>query len=296
MKKVDVKIGLRCNNNCIFCVQANNKPIKNRNLKDIKKDLSDSRIRCQGVVFTGGEVTIRGDFFELVSFAKSLKYQTIQIQSNGRRFSSLSFAKKAIKAGATEFAISLHGFSANQHDSLTNAAGSFEQTCKGIQNLKKLKALVLTNTVINKNNYRSLPKIAKLLVKLDVDQFQLAFIHPMGNAWKNYHRMVPKISKVMPYVKKGLDVGIKAKKQAVTEAIPYCLMKGYEKHIAEKFIPETEVRGMSWQNTDNFTQIRQIFGKAKFNQCQECLFNIICEGPWKEYPDKYGNSEFIPIK
>lgn len=294
-KRVDIKTGFACNNNCRFCVQADNKLKGNRKLEDIKRDLEDSRQRCDGVVLTGGEVTIRKDFFDIVGYAKQMGYKTIQVQTNGRMFSSLDFCKKTIKAGATEFSPAVHGYCAEQHDFLTRAPGSFKQTIKGIKNLKSLGAYILTNTVIVKPNYRNAPEIARLLVKLNVDQFQLAFVHPMGNAWKNFDSMVPLISLAAPYMHKGLKIGLDAGKRVMTEAMPYCLMEGYEEYIAEKVIPHTEIKGAKHQNTENFTEVRKVQGKAKFLQCEKCKYNKICEGPWREYPEKRGNKEFMPI-
>ncbi len=295
-KRVDIKTGFSCNNNCRFCVQADNKCKGNRSFEDIKKDLEDSRQRCNDVVFTGGEVTIREDFFDIIKLAKNLGYESIQIQTNGRMFASLDFCKKAIEARANEFAIALHGCCSEQHDFLTRAKGSFKQTVRGIKNLKSLGALVLTNTVMTKPNYRNAPEIARLLVKIGVDQFQLAFVHPMGNAWENFDNIVPCISLAAPYIKKGLQIGIDAGKRVMAEAMPYCLMQGYEDYIAEKVIPETEIRGAKHQNTRNFTRQRQVYGKAKFPQCKECKYDTICEGPWKEYPKKRGNWEFKAVK
>ncbi|MBN2112455.1 radical SAM protein [Candidatus Woesearchaeota archaeon] len=295
-KRVDIKTGFICNNNCRFCVQADNKCKGNRSLEGIKKDLEDSRKRCEGVVLTGGEVTIRKDFLDIVEYAKSLGYKTIQIQTNGRMFSSLNFCKKAIKAGATEFSPAIHGYCAEQHDFLTRAPGSFRQTVQGIKNLKSLGQYVLTNTVVVKPNYRNLPDIAKLLVNLNVDQFQFAFVHPMGNAWNNFDSIVPSISLAAPYIHNGLQIGIDAGKKVMAEAMPYCQMAGYEAYISEKVIPETEIRGQKHQNTDSFTKQRKEKGKAKFPQCDGCGYNPICEGPWKEYPEKLGNKEFNTIK
>ena len=120
---------------------------------------------------------------------------------------------------------------------MTCAQGSFKQTVQGIKNLKKLNQYVLTNTVITSTNAKSLPKIAQLLVDLNVNQFQFAFLHIGGTAFKNKDWIVPKKSEIMKYIKKGLDVGIKANKRVMTEAIPYCLKQGYEDYIAEKIIP-----------------------------------------------------------
>jgi len=295
-KRVDIKTGFVCNNNCIFCVQADNKCTGNRPFKEIKEDLIEAKKRCTGVVLTGGEVTIRKDFFNIVKFAKETGYEKIQIQTNGRMFSSLDFCKKTIEAGATEFSPALHGYCKNQHDSLTESPGSFNQTIKGIKNLKSLGAYVLTNTVIVKSNYSSLPKIAKLLIKLDINQFQFAFVHPMGNAWKNFGNIVPRITLVKPYLHRALQMGINSKKKAMAEGMPYCFMQGYEQCISENTMPETEIRGKKFQNTNSFDKQRKEEGKVKFSQCKKCKYDSVCEGPWKEYSKKYGTKEFIPIK
>jgi len=295
-KRADIKTGFICNNNCRFCVQADNKCKGNRSFEEIKKDLIDSRKRCDGVVLTGGEVTIRKDFFDIIKLAKELNYKVIQIQTNGRMFASLDFCKKTIKAGATEFSPAIHGYCKEQHHYLTRSQGSFNQTIKGIKNLKSLGAYVLTNTVVVKPNYRNCPDIARLLVKLNIDQFQFAFVHPMGNAWRNFDGIVPCISTAAPYIHKGLQIGINAGKKVMAEAMPYCLMQGYEDYVAEKVIPETEVRGKKHQNTNNFTKQRQVYGKTKFEQCKKCKYDCVCEGPWKEYPKRRGSREFKPIK
>jgi MoaA/NifB/PqqE/SkfB family radical SAM enzyme len=296
MKRVDVKTGFLCNNNCRFCVQADNKSKGNRSFEEIERDLKDSRSRCEGVVLTGGEVTIRPDFLKLVCIAKQLGYRSIQIQSNGRMFSSMDFCKKTIEAGATEFSPALHGYCAEQHDYLTRAKGSFSQTVKGIMNLKSLGAYVLTNSVVVKPNYSTIPQLARLLVRLDVDQFQLAFVHPMGNAEKNFENIVPSISLAAPYVHESLRIGMKAGKIVMAEAMPYCLMEGFEEQVAERIIPDTEVRGKEHQNTDDFGKQRRALGKMKSPVCADCSYDRRCEGPWREYPERRGSDEFKPVK
>jgi len=296
MKRLDLKTGFLCNNNCLFCVQADNKCKGNRSFDELKKDMLDARKRCDSIVLTGGEISIRKDFFDIIKFAKKIGYINIQIQTNGRMFSSMNFCKKTIDAGATEFSPALHGYCAAQHDYLTRAPGSFNQVIKAIKNLKILGVKVLVNTVVVKSNYRNLPKIAKLLVNLKVDQFQFAFVHAMGNAGKNFDSIVPYVSLAAPYIHKGLQIGIDAGISVMAEAMPYCVMKGYEDYVAEKIIPSTEIKGKEFQNTKDFDTQRKVFGKTKFPKCKECKYFDICEGPWIEYPQKRGNEEFVPVK
>ncbi len=297
MYRVDIKIGFLCNNRCKFCVQGEKREIfGNKSKEEIKKNLKEAANKgIEGVVFTGGEPTLHQNFLELVKYAKFLKFEIIQIQTNGRQFAYRDFCEETIKAGATEFSPALHGPSAEIHDFLIDSPGSFEQTVRGIKNLKELGQTVLTNTVVTSRNYKYLHQIAKLLVKLRVDQFQFAFIHLGGRAWENRDWICPKFSKAMPYIKKGLDIGIKSGKRVMTEAVPYCLMQGYEDYIAEKIIPDARIYDADFV-IENYTDYRRTEGKARGENCKKCKYFKICEGPWKEYPQLFGWKEFKPIK
>lgn len=299
MKRIDIKVGFQCCNRCRFCVQGDKRyEFPDKNTNEIKKILKNSRKEAEGVVFTGGEPTMRPkELLKWVAYAKELGYSVIQIQSNGRSFSYLSYCKDVVKAGANQFALALHGSNAKIHDYLTRAPGSFEQTVQGIKNLKSLNQCVLMNTVITKPNYKDLPKIAKLLVNLRVNQFQFAFIHInkiIASDLKLMNEIVPKKSEVMPYVKKGLQIGIDAGIKVMTEAIPYCFMAGYEEYIAERIIPKTSVFDANLVLKD-YSQYRKNQGKLKGPECKKCKYYQCCEGPWREYPEIFGWSEFKPV-
>jgi hypothetical protein len=102
------------------------------------------------------------------------------------------------------------------------------------------------------------------------------------------------MSLIEPFVKRGLDVGIKAGKTVMTEAIPYCFMLGYEDYIAEKKIPDSKIYDYK-KIIEDFTFARRNEGKSKGPQCVTCQYNKICEGPWREYPQNFSWSEFKPV-
>lgn len=298
-KRLDLKVGFSCNNNCIFCAQAHKRNFGDRTTEEIKKLLEEGlKDSCDEVVFTGGEPTIRNDLIELVEYAKTLGYKVIQIQTNGRRFYYQKFVEKIIEAGATEFAPAIHGHNEIIHDIQTRSKGSFKQTFNGIKNLKDYGQYIITNTVITKINYKYLPEIADMLIKLEVNQFQFAFVHPIGNAWKYFELVVPRKKDVVPYLIKALDLAIDVgykPGEVMVEAFPPCLMPGYEAFCSEFYIPPAEVMDFE-QKIEEFEKWRKNEGKLKFPQCNECKFKNICEGPWREYVWKYGPNEFQPIK
>ncbi len=294
MEKVDVKCGFTCNNRCRFCVQGD----KREQYGDIPTDqllktLETARKDADSIVFTGGEVTIKKDFILLVKQAAELGFEHIQIQTNGRMFSSRTFCEETIRAGANDFSLALHGHVPALHDYLTRAGGSFYQTVKGIRNLKDLGQRVGTNTVITRPNYRNLPAVARLLIHLGVDQFQFAFVHPLGSAMTHFEGIVPRLSLAAPYVKAGLAKGLRAGKAVMTEAIPYCFMTGFFPCIAEQRMPRTKIFDV--HIVPDFTAYRIEEGKAKSRECAACIHDSVCEGPWKEYPEHYGWDEFRPV-
>ena len=298
-RRLDLKVGFSCNNNCIFCAQAHKRHLGDRSTEELKKDLESALENgCTEVVFTGGEPTIRKDIFELVAYAKDLGYKLIQIQTNGRMFYYKKFVEKIIRVGATEFSPAIHGYNSKIHESQTRAPGSFKQTITGIKNLKELGQYVITNSVITKINYKTLPQLARLLIDLKVDQFQFAFVHPCGNAWKNFDIVVPRKTEVAPFIHKALDIAKDAgykPGQVMVEAFPFCFMQGYESFCSELYIPKEEVRDPEMV-IKQFENWRIQIGKKKFPQCKNCKFELICEGPWKEYPERFGSEEFKPVK
>jgi len=236
MKRIDIKVGFQCNNHCRFCIQGDKrKKYVNKTTAEIKKILRESKDKAKGVVFTGGEPTFRPkELLIWVEHANALGYKSIQIQSNGRMFSYLDYCKSLIKAGVTEFSPALHASTAKIHDYLTMSPGSWNQTTEGIKNLRRLDQYILTNSVITKLNYKDLSNLAKLFVKLGVDQFQFAFMHInqiIANDPNLIKEIVPRKLEVMPYLKKALQIGIDGGLKVMAEAMPYCFMQGYKIYI-----------------------------------------------------------------
>lgn len=292
--RIDLKVGFDCNNRCQFCVQGDKRSRhRPRPAEALREVLRAERARVDAVVFTGGEPTVRPDLPELVTFARELGYRTIQIQSNGRRFAHLAYARKLVACGANEFSPALHGHLPELHDHLTRAPGAFAQTVAGIQHLKRLGQYVLTNTVVTRSNYRHLPEIARLLVALGVDQFQLAFVHPVGTAMAEFDAVVPRMELAAPYLAAALDVGRAAGRPVYTEAVPPCVLPGYEACVAERVIPRTAIYDAE-ATIEDYTRYRRDEGKLKGPDCPRCRHFEACEGPWREYPERFGWAEFPP--
>jgi cyclic pyranopterin phosphate synthase len=293
-RRADLKTGTTCNSNCVFCVIGEHLFTGDRTTAECIAELRASRATCEDVVFTGAEVSIRPDFFHLVRAAKRLGYDRIQIQTNGRMFAYREFCERTVAAGANEFAPSIHGPIAKLHDGLTRAPGSFVQIIAAIEHMVALGVRVVSNTVITKQNAPHLPALAKRLVEFGVAQYQLAFPHPTGHAATYFRGVVPRMTDVRAHVHAALDVGRAAGVSCMAEALPFCMMEGHEREVAELHIPPTEIVYDGYVVPD-YAADRVARGKVRFQQCAACRFEPICEGPWREYPAGHGDAEFVPV-
>ena len=290
--KLDLKVGFRCNNHCTFCVQGDKRDhVGDLTTAEVKDRLAQARCTCDRVVLTGGEATIRDDIPEIAAHAKSLGYHTIQLQTNGRRMAYGSYCDTLIAAGVNRFNPSIHGHNASLHDKLTGTRGAFDQCIRGIQNLVARKQIVLTQTVIVRDNVEHLPAIAEMLVRLGVMQVQFAFVHAIGTAAETWEQTVPRYRDVAPQVAKAVAIVRAANRSALTEAIPFCFLHGMETAACELRTPSTLVYDGEITIGD-YGKYRIEEGKAHGTVCEHCTWNARCEGPWREYPGHFGWDEF----
>ena len=293
-RRLDLKVGFSCNNRCRFCVQGDKRHLHpDRTTEELLATLEASRATCSAVVLTGGEVSLRDDLLDLVRAARDLGYGTIQLQTNGRMLSSPAFADAVVEAGVTEVSPAIHGPNAAVHDALTRAPRSFLQTVKGVRNARARGLPVLINSVVVRANHRLLPAMAQLFVALDVQQFQFAFVHALGEAGERFEEVVPMLSEVEPFLRRGIAIGRAAGLPCMVEGVPLCFLKGIEDAAAEHLIPDTRIDEGA-RVVDDWTRQRRDAAKLQGPVCVGCRWEATCEGPWREYPQHFGWSEFHP--
>ena len=288
-QRIDVKVGFSCNNRCVFCVQGDRREHeRDRSGREVFTELVRGRAAgATGVVLTGGEVTLRRDLLTLVRGARELGFSTIQLQTNGRRLADRGFVEAAVDAGVTEWSPALHGPTPEGHDALTGVPGAWKDVTAGLRHLQDLQQVVLSNSVVVRANLRHLEALARLLVGLGVGHYQLAMVHALGSAAARFDDVVPRLEEAAPWVRAALRVGREAGVTARVEAMPFCLLHGFEGHASEGEMPRTRVLDPALDLLD-YTRWRVTEGKAKGPACGNCSWNSRCEGPWREYPEAFG--------
>lgn len=302
--EADIKLGYSCNNNCIHCVAADARELCSHKGKSIdlttaeyKRELYDSRSRGYDVItFTGGEPTIRNDLAHLMRYAADLGY-SINMQTNGRRFSSLKYVEALSRIAKGSYCIALHGCDAEVHDAVTRVNGSFNETVTGIRNLVRLGQIVVGKLVLSKTNHLFLKDTCRLFGDLGARSITVTFPHGLGNAGKYFLDVIPRYEDTIAQLHSSLEYCREKNVTIKTEAYPYCLMEGYEEHVTELYFNDEPIDLKQHGHKEfqvNWSLVR-LTEKAKFSQCRECRYECICEGPWREYPEKYGSHEFRPV-
>lgn len=294
-KLADLKVGYACNNNCIHCVIADLRSYRDRTTEEYKQEMRDSRSRADMLVITGGEPTIRKDIYDIVSYASSLGFTHITMQTNGRMFCYMDFAARMSSIARLGYVVAVHSHDAGVHDRITRVNGSFDQTVQGIRNLRRLGQNVSGKIVLSKLNHSSLPELAGLLASLNVEHLCFAFPHAMGNARAFFDDVVPNITETAKSLHRAIDLCRSRGIHAMSEGFPFCLMRGYEDCVSECTVPEREMNDIENFYLD-FNEVERKEGRAKGPSCASCKRDSSCIGPWREYPEKFGWGEFVPVK
>lgn len=308
MSRADIKLGYSCNNECIHCVISDfrDKVISEGRPEDIpeeefRKELLDSRQRTDKIMFTGGEPTIRKELLSLVAFARDIGYE-ITMQTNGRKLSDMKFARALCSIAPIGFCIALHGHNAEIHDAVTQREGSFYETVQGIRNIIELRTnaeKLSGKIVISKINAPYLLETARLMVSLGFSSINLTFPHACGNARKDFFKVVPRYTEVAAPLINAIEMCRQNKVYADTETIPYCFLPGFEHRAIEiRMAKESYIELKQYGNDEKVIDwaSTRLEIKKKFPQCINCRFYQVCEGPWYEYPENYGEEEFVPVK
>jgi len=273
---VDIPLGTKCNNCCIMCTNIMPSRLKQPTTDEILSILRKLNKDVNVINLTGGEPTIREDFFEILEFIrKNLENTKIVLITNGRKFYYKSFCEKCVNF-IDKVVTELHG-EKELHDKITQSPGSFNQTFNGIKNLIKYGFDVELRIVIHKLNYKQLHKIAELYVENfpEVKKIVIFPIDIIGNANVNKDKLIVTYKEILPFVEKTIDFLNQNKINFELWHFPLCILKEYYRKFAMgRTVPEKRL--------------------ARMDICNNCNLKEYCSKPWATYVYQIGNHEFKP--
>jgi His-Xaa-Ser system radical SAM maturase HxsC len=188
---VSLLVTERCNSFCVMCSQPP---------RDVNDDyLIDDYLRAiplfdrstREIGITGGEPTLLGDrLFTLLQTLKAYLPETaVHVLTNGRTSRDLAMAEKfaRLKHPDLMLGIPLYSDIASIHDFVVQADGAYDETLRGIINLKRFGVRVELRVVIHQQTYQRLPQLASFITRnlQFVDHVALMGLELMGFARSN---------------------------------------------------------------------------------------------------------------
>ena len=109
-----------------------------------------------------------------------MNFSVISLHTNGVRFAEKDFAK-AFLPSIRGVMVSFPSADPHTYARITRKGDDFSRAIQGIKNMLKFDLPVVSNTVINKLNYRQLPDIARRIVSLGIPYASFTLPVPDGN-------------------------------------------------------------------------------------------------------------------
>lgn len=299
---IDLKVGFSCNNKCLHCCAAGDDKNKNITLHKIRS-LIDEFISIHGVIditLTGGEITMRRDFVDIMGFIRSKKniglIREVHLQTNGRKLSDIMKLESTI--GVVDYyLIALHGHTEYIHDKVTGVKGSFLETVSAFEKLRQKVAedRIAVQTVISRYNYKFLKETYQFSHQcLGINEFNITFPHPMGNAFDI--EITPTYKEVKPYVNSAMEYFFDNGLKPLPEALPLCIFDECFRAYVSDVESSRYISAVGYDQNGTLLDYLELSDAAhsKYSACKACSKERVCQGVWNEYIELYPDQATMP--
>src|SRR5437016_1569326 len=174
---VHLDITYRCNERCVHCYldHDDHGEMTTAEIKDVLDQLADAGVFF--VTFSGGEVLMRRDFFEIVEYARNLMFN-VKIKTNAVMIHEEE-ARRIRELGVDTIQISVYSHRPEVHDAITKLPHSFERTVKAIRFLREQGLRVTIANVLMTANSSDHSGVQALAAELGVQYTLDPTITPM---------------------------------------------------------------------------------------------------------------------
>ncbi|MHB8754860.1 MAG: radical SAM protein [Candidatus Acidiferrales bacterium] len=163
---VHFDITYRCNERCVHCYldHEDHGEMDTAEIKRVLQQLAEAGTLM--LTFSGGEIFLRKDLFDLLAFARELHFD-ISLKSNALLVTR-ERAARLKSLGVRRIQISIYSADAAVHDAITKVRGSFERSIHAIRFLKSQGLQVKIACPLMKQNLSGLAQLRSLAETLDV--------------------------------------------------------------------------------------------------------------------------------
>lgn len=297
MTSANLRLGLKCNEDCLFCTVANDNE-SNMPTNDVKRIILElSKNGTSRLTLTGGEPTLRVDLSELILYARGVGIDVVDLQTNGINLANENYLLELKKAGLNYITFGFPSHKEGVYNYLTKSK-FYKKAVLGIKNSVKHGISSSIYHVINKENYKDIIDFIRFIHILSPEiEFAFAFLRPNGNTLRN-PQIVPKLTEIEPYIHEMFTYLGSEGTHCLLEGVPLCYMQGFERFSAETWRMMQPAVNYVSEGRIKHSSLHQFIKnnlKRKSMVCRVCKLNPFCAGVWKEYADIHGTNELFPI-
>lgn len=282
----ELRLLLACNQRCYFCNCDENAPNLVRSAQEARAALE--RLRRSGadiLVVTGGEPTLHSDLVPIVVRAKAAGFRRVTLQTNSMLLGEGSLAADLARAGLDGTFASLHGLRATSVDRITGTPGGFARTLRGIEATIAAGMQVTLNFVATRGNLGELPAFVPFAARrfgAGLEGIVLSFMSPVASGRRNLAQM-PRLSAAGAAFRRALEAGSRLGVPVSVAGVcglPLCQVPGFESRADEARNPPG---------------VRVPDDRRLGAACGGCAHLGRCTGFWRDYLDRYGDTELRPL-
>jgi MoaA/NifB/PqqE/SkfB family radical SAM enzyme len=274
-----VRLTYRCNDRCVFCLDAHTHDGTDREREAIKAQILDGRAKgATRLILSGGEPTIHPDYVAFIKLGRAAGYPKIQTVTNGRMFAYPEFLRRCLDAGLSEITFSIHGSNAKIHDALVGTRGAFEQEVQGLRNaLADGRPVVNIDVCVSRGNVKDLPRILHTFTAMGVREFDLLHVIPFGRAYtEGKDTLFYDLEAMRPYLLEAFAWSREPDMHVWLNRFPPQHLEGFEDLIQDPHKLVDEVRGRKEEYALLLDEGVPLDCRAP-DRCQHCYLEPLCD-------------------
>ena len=311
MNVVYAAIGYRCNRHCICCpIEKEKLTYEDLSLEEIVETV-ESALRNKSISYielSGGEPTVQKEFIRTVKYICKEKNMNLSILTNAINFSRESFLRHflyVIGSAQVKITTAIYGSTPEIHDYVANKKNSFNDSMKGLINCMAAGLKVSIKNIIQKCNYKDLPRYVEFIYESFPDNVHLTFhsIDVRGIALDNKDITAVEFREANPYLELAFDRVIEFARlghprPVKVYSIPLCTLDPYYWFFvdASSKKPTSAYRAPDPKDWKNLLMMDMESDSGTFfPPCQICEVERICPGMWRAYAEIYGTNHLRSI-
>jgi len=164
---VQLDVTYRCNERCVHCYldHDDHGEMTTAEIKHLLDEMAEAGVFI--LTFSGGEIFLRKDFFELLEYARRLMF-CVKLKTNAVLIRERE-AARIREVGVESVQISIYSHRPEVHDAITLIPGSLKRSVDAIRFLKSQGLRVIIANVLMTQNLQDYPGVHALAAELGVE-------------------------------------------------------------------------------------------------------------------------------